>query len=78
MLVTREINGSLKSHNVLLDTPMNIPRRTFTPDNYQIKHNFEKIVAKNNVEHERKLWTYEENRKFLEASQKFGLDYKKI
>ena len=27
---------------------------------------------------ERKLWTYEENRRFLEAVQKFGQDYRRI
>jgi cytochrome c556 len=41
-------------------------------------NNFEGQKTSNNADHDRKLWTYEENRKFLEASQKFGLDYKKI
>ena len=27
---------------------------------------------------ERKLWTYEENRRFLEAVKKFGQDYRRI
>jgi hypothetical protein len=76
VLVSREINGRVKTHNVLFDTPTNITRAISPAEN--LINNFEGQTTSNDPDHDRKLWTYEENRKFLEASQKFGLDYKKI
>ena len=61
---------------MFFDTPM-IMHRTITPAINETKI-FEGPSSTNDAEYGRKLWTYEENRKFLEASQKFGLDYKKI
>ena len=45
-------------------------------DGLQISELYKEEIKKEDKE--RKLWTYEENRRFLEAVQKFGQDYRRI
>jgi hypothetical protein len=45
-------------------------------DGLQISELYTEQIKKEDKE--RKLWTYEENRRFLEAVQKFGQDYRRI